>query len=724
MIPSRLFILCAMGLLVQRCTGYIDTLEPLEPVERVAEVAPVAPTTTLEAKPGEPRVPFPEGTTRSCPIVNGAGVQTVINGQWSACVVGSCASGFVFKARNNTCVPVTRGCSPAHGSGIETLAGASFGACVVESCWSGWSLDPNSNVCFGTHETSLAISASRIAPGNSVTLTWNGGPRAHGCTFFISNAAQVNYQPFGLLPPSGTTRIDAIASSTQFNLQCLDSGGGYLPNNAVARVVVEASPALEPQLSYLSRLGLSRAALWSKTTGDWEVWWDGVGSPLDGAPTSHWWDNAIDDDWNEPRVVANSFSFDNPSPGFWTVDRHTDMADWNKGGVISRRDEFLHTSYGLTIEFRARIFPDSGVFAPPGSSVVTEHNAFSVHYMREDGVTATVFLTPTRLKVGGRYLAPDQEIPFDTTGFNTYRLVQRPNENAFSVYVNDSPTAALVGVATAQIPVASVTDREHPTIIVGGEGVYRSHFVLDFVRYRRGAYAPGASMPPPLTRLAPKLPEPLPANALEGFLPGFDSTHFYSDPYALFGPLRTLSQNGQSYLVGCSAGFVKGADGNLEYSGVTSPTCFVPAMPGITGRGDVTIEARVKVLPDSGTRGFSIFYSDEMGTHGIVFSKDKVETVLGIKNIGYHAVAMDLTNGYHTFRLVRPAHQLYAHLYIDDGPIPLIVDQHADASTGLALLRTNGFLEFGHAFNPGPGKGHLLIEYIRWAPTAYAPPMN
>lgn len=630
-----------------------------------------------------------------------------------------CTGNTWYNPRINGCSPLSRDCAINYGTGIEYWTGSVWSSCYVKSCWSGYTIDVGNNVCRSPRQVSLGVSATRITAGDTVALTWSGGPSAHRCTIYLSDVSRTNYQPWGLLASSG--RVSAqLSINTSFNLICLDAAGNYLANNATAYVNVDNDPKNKDVVSYLSRLGQHRSDLWARTTGDWEVWYDGLYDPLYGQAPAYWWDNPIDDDWDEPWVVAYGFAFNKPSPGYFLVDRTTRPSDWHKGGVISRRDEFLNSFYGVTVEFRAKIYPDSGIY--DGS----DHNAFSLHYMNEGKVTASFFLTPTHLKVGGRYLAPEKEVQFDTTDFNTYRFVQDPNSTRFRIYVNDSPQPILEGDAGASQPPNSVTDLEHPTIIIGGEGVLRSHFILDYVRYRRGAYAPGALLPTPVLRPPVPLPEPLPLHVREQFIPGFDSTHFYSDPYAIFGAMDLVpSFTGYKITRGCSAGWKKASDGSMEYSAASQapPTCILPALPGIRGRGDVTIEMRLKVLPDSGERGFSLMYSDEMGTTGVVFSKNKVETVLGIKNIGYQTLYRDLSSGYHTFRLVRPAHQLYSFLYVDNNPIPEIIDAHPDGSTGMTLLSTNGLLEFGYAWNPGRNPGHVLIDYIRWAPSAWAPPL-
>jgi hypothetical protein len=454
----------------------------------------------------------------------------------------------------------------------------------------------------------------------------------------------------------------------------------------------------------LTELEQARAAAWGTTFGDWEVDYEGIDSPADHVPQAFVWDNPVDDDWNEPRVVASSFSFNNPSAGFLTVDRASDMLDWNKGGVISRRDEALSKSAGFTLEWRVKLYANSGLSTLP--------DAFNAYYLTDDGTVYGVYLSPDAVRVGG-YDNVTASLAMSTLdGFHTFRMVHYPDSINFALFVDNAATAALVGTGNTK-PIGSVTNENRPMIIIGGEGAFRTHFTLDFVRYRRGAFPPDAAFSPPLTRSAPPLPAPLPAGADAGFIPGFDSFHFPYDAFAIFGP---YGPNG-----GCTAGWDV-QDGGVVYdSNGAAPTCSVRNVPGLVGRGDVTVEARLKVLPGGGERLFSFMLSDEEGTHGVVFSPGRVETVEGIKNIDYQALPLD-TSQFHVYRLVRPARSMYAYLYVDDFPLPAIVDQHADASTGLEDTPDHVFLEWGWALNPGPGRGAVVIDYLRWAPTAYAPP--
>jgi hypothetical protein len=157
-------------------------------------------------------------------------------------------------------------------------------------------------------------------------------------------------------------------------------------------------------------------------------------------------------------------------------------------------------------------------------------------------------------------------------------------------------------------------------------------------------------------------------------------------------------------------------------------TGAIGQLPGITNKGDITIEARIKVLQSSGRRGFSMIYLDGKGSTALFLSPDKAELAPGMKNVGWRDVgfqssSLDTTDRFHTYRIVRPANSMYSYLYIDDNPIPAVYDQHADGHMG-SLFLPQPVIEFGAGAHPDPWRSttNVQIEYIRWAPTAYAPP--
>ncbi|HEY5924765.1 MAG TPA: hypothetical protein VIV11_23960 [Kofleriaceae bacterium] len=479
----------------------------------------------------------------------------------------------------------------------------------------------------------------------------------------------------------------------------------------------------------LSTLEAHRKELWGYTAGDWEIWYNGYDSPADRVRTAFVWDNPIDDDGVPDYPLRRGFQLNTiiengvfkPAPGYLSINRNTEcttilptelMSPCKPlGSVISRRDEVLRKSDGFTLELGVKIHPPT---APLGLN----DNSFNAYYRMDDGTVIGLFLSQTELGAGGYSqhrlgFAPGNKIPFDTTkAYNIYRLVQQPGSNTFAVYVNGVHKLNAVG-SSALIPVTSVrSDDKFPMVIIGGEkGSTTTAFTLDFVRYRRGAFAPGAPMTPARTRTPPKLPPPLPTGAHETWK-SFPSATL--GPAISWWPITEQAPTTRPY----------------EFSSLKPARRTAAIGTGLPNKGAITIEARIKVMPDSEHRGFSLYLRDHMGTLGFLLSPDKAELAVGIKNVGFYKdipigmrkALVDTTDGYHTYRIVRPANSFYAYLYIDNDPIPALYDQHLDASQSGFFGQAAPAIVFGDTLNNW-GKAHVMIDYIRWTYTAYAPPV-
>ena len=138
---------------------------------------------------------------------------------------------------------------------------------------------------------------------------------------------------------------------------------------------------------------------------------------------------------------------------------------------------------------------------------------------------------------------------------------------------------------------------------------------------------------------------------------------------------------------------------------------------------------RVKLFPDSDKRGFTLQLADSLGSVAVSLSPDGIESHFGTKPDAFQKHVVDLTNAFHTIRLVRPAMSNYAHVYLDNDPVPILVDQKIDAQRiappnyAPPRIRFGSFAN-GPNFNTPevtPGKTHLLIDYIRWRSGATAP---
>jgi hypothetical protein len=276
-------------------------------------------------------------------------------------------------------------------------------------------------------------------------------------------------------------------------------------------------------------------------------------------------------------------------------------------------------------------------------------------------------------------------------------------------------TISKITDADAGFHVGSVSNIMFPYVLFGdnsNERDSRAHYVLDYFAYRRGAFPPGVALSALPIRTPPPLP--MPASMGEEFYSGFDGIF--------------LPTVGGTYSVQGSLGGWKQLDGGIvEFinSPATRPGVTIDDVPSLINKNGYTVEARVKVEADSQDQGFSLTMLDEMGSATLTWSTNRLEAALGLKKAGILAVPMDTTNDFHTYRLVRPANSLYVYVYVDNDPVPVIVDYHLDGSTEVHGFPVKPFMNFGYTGHPGVGvDGHVLIDYIRWHDGASAPPLS
>jgi hypothetical protein len=244
----------------------------------------------------------------------------------------------------------------------------------------------------------------------------------------------------------------------------------------------------------------------------WDIVYDGMGSAADNVPNYLRWDSAIDDDWDEP---PSTFRLDTPSAGFMSVDRATNAIDHIKTGNIWIRDPIFNHAAGFTMEVGVRLLPNSN------------SNAFSMTYL-DNGSSFGVHLSPNQIKAGN--LASGGSgvtTPFDTTNaFHNYRIVKLPNSHTIRVYVDDNPTPVITGAGDSAYVTGS-RYLKYPRILIGdneNNTIYNANYVLDYVRFRRGATAPGETPPEFPARVLPPLPPPAP-------LPGAATTPVWQSTF-------------------------------------------------------------------------------------------------------------------------------------------------------------------------------------------------
>ncbi len=473
---------------------------------------------------------------------------------------------------------------------------------------------------------------------------------------------------------------------------------------AIAALIISFWQFKKVQASSLADI---RNQNWATSYDGWEVLFDGTDTPADNVPQQLVWDNPFDDDWNEPRVASSSIAFNTPSPGFYTIDRATNPLDHQKNGNIMRRDEFLSAADGLTLETRFKVNPNSS------------QDAIFLTLLNDAG-SITVFFSPGAVKLASSgsvpVVNPRAVATFDTMSFHTYRVVWLPHSLAVSVYVDGQSTPLVQGLAYTEPRVGSSTNIDFPFILFGDNSQnpnFNASFVLDYLKYRRGAYQWLSKLDPILPRVVPPLPSP--ASSSEQFTAFFDGSH------------TPLSLGYQAQ--GSSAAWTPLSGGYMDFNSLSSGAgtfAIVDPVPTLVNKDGTTIEMRAKVMPDSPDRGFTLTFLDEMGSVSLTLSKQKVETLLGLKPAGYQSYPVNLTDDFHIFRLVRPAHSMYAYLYLDDNPDPVIYDQHLDASTEVHGFPVQPYMQFGSLgyvdrFRSGSLVGHVVIDYIRWHDGASAP---
>ena len=417
----------------------------------------------------------------------------------------------------------------------------------------------------------------------------------------------------------------------------------------------------------------------------WDGGFDGIDSAADNVANYLRWDSAIDDDWDEPD---DSFQLNTPSPGFMTVDRVANPADADKTGNIWIRDPILSHADGFTMEVTVEIQPDS------------DQNAFSMTYLDQDG-SFGVQLSPDSIKVGG--LAPTDPgttVTYNTTGaFNTYWMEQLPNSHTVLLYVN----GVLVdeGQGTSAYAVGSNVDLQDPRVLIGdnsGDPSYNADYVLENVNYSRGAFSPTQTQPSYPARVLPSPPTPA---VNETWTTGY------------LGSSGNPSNSGWEIAGGGT--FTLQSDGSTRLQGDTNAMLNSPT--GWTNMTALTLEASIKVLPDSMENGFELVANDTLGDMALVLSPDKVTLEEAYSFVGQASITMNTTDAFHTYRLTRDVDGLYWDLFIDNNEVASIADQ----KTGGEEISTSR-VWFGDINFPDPGNTpDVDINYIRWHEGANAP---
>jgi hypothetical protein len=440
-----------------------------------------------------------------------------------------------------------------------------------------------------------------------------------------------------------------------------------------------------------------RAKSFATTWGPWAVAWDGRNSPADVPPHAVA-DNCCDDDGVDVLNSGGGFRFGGTELGLSVNRSHPDPQGRTHpvGSVISKRDEYLKPEDGLTLQVRVQVLPPTRIDPDNG------HAGFVIYYRNGAGTVYGLHIATDAVRGGGygRWEHQGPARPFNATdGIHIYQMVIPGAGPEWSCYLDGKHAFDAVGNS---YQVTSLhADDKHPTIIIGGEkGNRTTRYERMTYRYTPGAYPPRSVMPAPPVRKPPPLPPPPPRECC------WNDAVVHCYPAHLERPVLP---------------FV------FKSARPAYNTYLTSLNPPVTNKGDYTVGWDLTVDAECEPRGFSSYIRDGMGTLGILWSPDKVELSVGVKNVGYYTdipigirrFNLDATQR-HTYRIVRPANSFYAHLYIDGNPTPALYDQHLDASMGNFFDAGPPSLLWGDTLNNW-GRGYVTIHDLRWSNSAFAP---
>ena len=195
----------------------------------------------------------------------------------------------------------------------------------------------------------------------------------------------------------------------------------------------------------------------------------------------------------------------------------------------------------------------------------------------------------------------------------------------------------------------SSNDLLYPRVLIGDNSNatnINADYVLENVEYRRGATTPTQT---PQVFPARTLPAP-PTSALP-------LNESWSGAY--YGSTGSPSKSGWALAGGGT--FTAQSNGSERVQDDTNAMMNNPA--GWTDMTAVTVEASIKVLPDTQEDGFQLVVNDNIGDISLVLSPDKVTLEEAYSFVGQASITMNTTDAFHTYRITRDVDGLYWDLF-------------------------------------------------------------
>lgn len=450
------------------------------------------------------------------------------------------------------------------------------------------------------------------------------------------------------------------------------------------------SPRYTKSFADQAEVDLWRRRVWAAKCGpelQWEVCYEGAGIPGSNQRSHLDWDNPIDDDWDEAAARELSWLV-NTKSGVETVMRVDRTIDGyrHKTGHFWRRDEFITAASGFEAEFRVKILPHSqahGVML----HYLDDRHAFRIEFGTHD----IRFYT----QLGG-------DVPVATqvrrnTSMTHFRLVKAPETGVVQLFAGDVRLFARFVLTPGPNRIFHPSTAERGLIVtrIGFgdnnnlyEGQKGGAYEIAFFRYRRAVHK------------ALRRPPALPVLQVCRSSVSWKALH---------------SQSQEAF-----------------ETKMTSLRDVVPDVrPSIFGR---TFKFAMKLDPNARSEdGFSFDYFDRLGGVILTVFPDRVEMKANTKP-GVPAVAFPTDfSGYNLnqFRLVRSDNGLYWNLYLNENPVPVLVDVRSSGvsvnSPGLLWgpFKTPEFsqiAESGQNINARERtRGFAYVPRVSWLEQALAP---